>query len=145
MFILHFLFRSEGQWKGNGSPIFLFLGGMESVDEAWNRAGFVHELAVEEGAYTVFLEHVSYCSLSNRITVFITSIVNKITRLYRGRVPRLTSDIFMCCHTEKERGDHDFCLSYRSCFTDINPTRSSRERAQQGGNRTRDLLTSLFC
>ena len=41
------------------------------------------------------------------------------TRLYRGRIPRPTSDNF-------ELGDHDFCLS-RSHYTDTDPT--SRDRA----------------
>ena len=45
------------------------------------------------------------------------------TRLYRGRVPRLTSDNFTCCHT---RLDHNFCLR-RSHHTDTDLT--SRERA----------------
>ena len=33
------------------------------------------------------------------------------TRLYLGRVPRLTSDNCTCSHTETKRKDHDFCLS----------------------------------
>ena len=52
------------------------------------------------------------------------------TRLSRGRVPRLTSDNFTCCHTETERGDHDFCLS-RSHYAD---TDSSSGRLVQGSN-----------
>ena len=43
-----------------------------------------------------------------------------------GRVPRLTSDNFMCCHTETEGVDHGFCLS-RSHYTDTDP--NSRKRA----------------
>ena len=39
------------------------------------------------------------------------------TRIYRGRVLRLTCHNFTCCHTETERGDHDFCRS-RSHHTD---------------------------
>ena len=35
--------------------------------------------------------------------------------LSRGRVPRLTSDIFTCCHTGTESWDHDFCLSRSHC------------------------------
>ena len=38
------------------------------------------------------------------------------TRLYRRRVPRQTFDNFTCCHTETERGDHDFCLSRAHTF-----------------------------
>ena len=34
---------------------------------------------------------------------FLTS--SSATRLYRGRVPRLTPDNFTCSHTETERGD----------------------------------------
>ena len=34
------------------------------------------------------------------------------TRLYSGRAQRLESDNFMCCHTETERVDNDFCLSW---------------------------------
>ena len=49
------------------------------------------------------------------------------TRLSRGRVPRLTSDNFTCCHTETKRGDHFFCLS-QSHYTDTDP--NSRERAR---------------
>ena len=50
---------------------------------------------------------------------FLTS--SSATRLYRKWVPRLTSDNFMCCHIETERGDHDFSLS-RSHYTDMDPT-----------------------
>ena len=59
---------------------------------------------------------------------FLTS--SSTTRLCRGRVPRLTSDNFTCCHTETERGDHDFCLS-RLHYTYTDPT--SRERAATAG------------
>ena len=52
------------------------------------------------------------------------------TRLYHGRIPRLTSDNFTCCHTETKRGDHDFCLS-QSHYTDTYPT--SREWAATAG------------
>ena len=53
-------------------------------------------------------------------------------RLYRGRVPRLTSDNFTRCHTwdRGPGGDHDFCLS-RSHYTNTDPT--SRERATTVG------------
>ena len=40
---------------------------------------------------------------------FFTS--SSVTRLNLARVPRLTSDNCTCCHTDSERGDHDFCLS----------------------------------
>ena len=62
---------------------------------------------------------------------FLTS--SSTTRLYRGRVLRLTSDNFTVLpHTrERERGDHDFYLSL-SHYTDTDPT--SR-------NRTQDHLT----
>ena len=67
---------------------------------------------------------------------FLTS--SSTTRLYRGRVPRLTSDNFTCCHTG-EWGDHDFCLT-RSHYTDTHPT--SRERTTTVGiEPTQDLLT----
>ena len=56
------------------------------------------------------------------------------TKLYRGRVPRMTPDNFTCYHTE--RGDHDFCLS-RLHYTDTDPI--SREGRD---DRTHDLLTS---
>ena len=59
---------------------------------------------------------------------FLTS--SSTTRLYRGRVPKLTSDNCTCCHTETERGYQDFCLS-RSHYTDTG----------HSGNRTKDLLT----
>ena len=49
------------------------------------------------------------------------------TRLSRGQIPRLKSDNCMCCHTDTERGDHDFCLS-QSHYTDTDP--NSRERAR---------------
>ena len=42
---------------------------------------------------------------------FLTS--SPTTRLYRRRVPRLTSDNFMCCHTE--RGDN---FSFKSVNSD---------------------------
>ena len=50
---------------------------------------------------------------------FLTS--SSTTRLFRGRVSRLTPDNFTCCHTETERGDHDFCLS-PSHYTETAPT-----------------------
>ena len=50
---------------------------------------------------------------------FLTS--SSATRLSHGRVPRLTSDNFTCCHTETEQGDHDLCFS-RSHYTDTDPT-----------------------
>ena len=40
------------------------------------------------------------------------------TRLYRGRVPRLKSDDFTCCHTGSERGDNELCLSRSNTDTD---------------------------
>ena len=46
---------------------------------------------------------------------FLTS--TSASRLSRGRVPRLVSDNFTCCHTERARGGggggggHDFCLN----------------------------------
>ena len=55
---------------------------------------------------------------------------SSVTRLSRGRVPRLMSENFTCCHTETEQEDHDFCLS-RSHYTDIDPT--SKERAARAG------------
>ena len=60
---------------------------------------------------------------------FLTS--SSTTRLYRGKIPRLTSDNFTCCHTRDWAGDHDFCLS-RSHYTDTNPT--SRERESNPGS-----------
>ena len=50
---------------------------------------------------------------------FFTS--SSATSLYRGRVPRLTSDNFTCCHTQDRAGDHDFCLS-RSHYTGSHET-----------------------
>ena len=62
---------------------------------------------------------------------FLTS--SSTIRLYRGRVPRLASDIFTCYHTR----DHDFCLSrshYRPTDTDpISRERRSR-RPQRESN-----------
>ena len=79
---------------------------------------------------------------------FLTSSLT--TRLYHKRVPRLRSDNFKCCHmrqsgetitsvsaiqniltdlTNRELGDHDFCLSH-SDYTDTDPT--SRERGDHG-------------
>ena len=51
------------------------------------------------------------------------------TRLSCGQLSRLTSNNFICCHTETEREDHDFCLSL-SHYTDTNPT--SRDQAPLG-------------
>ena len=62
-------------------------------------------------------QHLQVC-----LFVFLTSL--STTELYRGPVPRLTSDKFTC---ETERGDHDFCLSQLH-YTDTDPT--SRERTQ---------------
>ena len=42
-------------------------------------------------------------------------------KLYRGRIPRLTSDNCKCPAHETGRGDHDFGL-FRSHYTDIDPT-----------------------
>ena len=62
------------------------------------------------------------------LVVFLTS--SSATRLYRRRVPKLTSDN-LCAATHKtERGDHDFCLS-RTHYTDTDST--SRERAATAG------------
>ena len=69
---------------------------------------------------------------------FFTS--SSTTRLCRGRVPRLTSDNFTCCHTETERGDHDFCLS-RTHYTDTDPT--SREQVAIGGIKPRTQKESV--
>ena len=65
---------------------------------------------------------------------FLTS--SSTTRLSCIRVPRLTSDNFMCCYTEKEQGDHDFCLS-QSHYTDTDPPVGS-------GDQAHDLLTRSY-
>ena len=52
-------------------------------------------------------------------------------------VPRLTSDNFTCCHTEIERGDHDFVLS-RSHYTDSDTEQTNRERMRRSNPRPRD-------
>ena len=54
--------------------------------------------------------------------VFLTS--SSAPRLYRGGAPILTSDNFMCCHTETGRGD-------QSQYSETDPT--SRERAPGAG------------
>ena len=55
------------------------------------------------------------------------------TRLSHGRVPRLKSDNFTCCHTEIQRVDHGFCLN-RSYYIDTDPTScGSWEQAPGGG------------
>ena len=59
---------------------------------------------------------------------FLTT--SSTTRLYRGRVPRLTSDNCTSCHIETEWGDHDYCLS-RSHYNDTDLT--SREWAATAG------------
>ena len=64
------------------------------------------------------------------VTLFGLLTSSSGTRLYRGQVPRLTDDNFVCCHNETERGDHDFCLS-RSHYTDMDAT--SREWAARAG------------
>ena len=51
-------------------------------------------------------------------------------RLSRGRIPRLTSDTFKCCHKDTERGNRDFCLS-RSHYT--NTDSANKERAPGAG------------
>ena len=53
-----------------------------------------------------------------RGTMFGFLTFSSSTKLYRGRVPRMKSDNFMCRHTETGRGDHEFHLS-RSHYTDI--------------------------
>ena len=63
---------------------------------------------------------------------FLTS--SSTTRLYRGRVPRLTSDNLCAVTHETERGNQDFCLS-RSHYTDTDPT--SRERVVTAGSDSR--------
>ena len=59
---------------------------------------------------------------------FLTS--SSTTRLYRGRVPKLASDNFTCCHTRDRVGNHEFCFSW-SHYTDTDPT--IRERAATTG------------
>ena len=61
---------------------------------------------------------------------FLNSSSTTRSRLYRGRVPRLTSDNLRAATHETERGDHDFCLRW-SYYTDTDP--SSRERAATAG------------
>ena len=62
---------------------------------------------------------------------FLTSL--SATRPSHRRVPRLTSDNFMCCHTETEREDHDF--SARHILTPTQPVGNGREEI------THELLT----
>ena len=69
------------------------------------------------------------------------STSSSATRLSRGRVPRLTSDNFTCCHPETEWKEHDFCLS-RS-YTDTNPT-IRRWAPGTGIEPARDLLTRSY-
>ena len=49
---------------------------------------------------------------------FLTS--SSTTRLYRGRIPRLTSGNFTCCHTRDREGRPCLLL----CYTDTDPTSS---------------------
>ena len=58
---------------------------------------------------SLFMQVYLFVCLVGWLVGFLTS---STTRLYRGRVPRLTSDNFTCCPThETELGDHDFGLS----------------------------------
>ena len=58
-----------------------------------------------------------------RLFGFITS--SPTTRLYRGGIPKLTSDNLHAATHDTERGDYGVCLC-RSHYTDTDPT--SRER-----------------
>ena len=59
-----------------------------------------------------------------RLSVWLVSFLmpSSAASLSRRQVPRLTSNNFSRCHTETERGHHDFCLS-RSHYTDTDPNR----------------------
>ena len=58
--------------------------------------------------------------------------LSSAARLSCGRVPRLTSDIFTCCHTETEREDDDFVSACHIVLAPIHPAGRS--------NRTHDLI-----
>ena len=70
------------------------------------------------------------------LACFARSTFSSATRLSRGRVTRLKSDNFTCCHTGTKRGDHDSCLS-RSHYTD---TDQQEECGPKSGDRTHGLL-----
>ena len=59
------------------------------------------------------------------------------TRLYYGRVSRLTPDNFTCYHTRYTEG-RPRLLSQLSHYTNTDPT--SREQGGDSGDRTQDLL-----
>ena len=122
----------------------LFQGGDENVDlEEENAddepdltpadmAAYLYETQQFEAFYSAMDRLVNDSKVSTsttwrvevRLVGFLTS--SSTTKLYRGRVPRLSSDNFRAATHETEWRDHDFCLS-RSHYTDTDPT--SRERA----------------
>ena len=61
----------------------------------------------------------------NPLKVYFLGFSLRPRQLSRGRITRLTSGNFTCCHTETERRDYDFCLS-KSHYTDTD--RTIRER-----------------
>ena len=70
-------------------------------------------------------------------------LVPSTTRLYRGRVPRLTSDNFTCCHT-RDRADtmtYVSAVHIKDNYTDTYPT--SRERSATAGIEPRTSSTGV--
>ena len=49
-------------------------------------------------------------SVPQSYRIMVSQCPSTATRLSLERVPTQTSEIFTCCYTETERGDHDFCL-----------------------------------
>ena len=82
------------------------------------------------------------CSLKTACLFrFLTS--SSTTMLYRGRVPRLRSDNFMCCYT-LDRAGRPWLQSQPSHYTDTDPTSGERGSNQGSPNQEwRVLLTEL--
>ena len=97
-----------------------------TVTSHWNRTSLYHRMNCNF-LFVWFRDH----SEKNWL---LSALVWGI-RLSRGRIPRLTSDTFKCCHKDNchkdtERGNCDFCLS-RSHYT--NTDSASKERAPGAG------------
>ena len=70
------------------------------------------------------------------LVVFLMS--SSTTRLYRGRVQRLSSDNFMCCHTQSG----EIMTSVSAGHIILTPTQPVWGASGHSRNRTQDLLTS---
>ena len=106
------LYRNAGPWH-----LYYGLAKLRQFKE------YLFETSVSVPSYSKHFDYLSNCLF---LVGFFKS--SPTTRLYRGRVPRLT--ILRAVTHETERGDHDFCHSW-----------SHYGVGGQSGDRTHGLLT----